>query len=284
MNVNYEAEYDNRARVPEFPVILARWQSESIAYREETTHAGRAELNVRYGKTDRQILDLFLPKAGAAAPLALFFHGGYWRALAPATFSQMARGLNARGVAVAVVGYDLCPEVSIADIVVQARQACIYLWRRFGRRVMVYGHSAGGHLAACLLATDWKKLSPDMPEDFLPTAYSISGLFDLKPMMHVAMNEDFRLDDKEATRVSPLTWTPPKGRVLDAVVGALESSEFLRQSREIADVWGRTGVTTRYEAIADANHFTVLDPLTDPNSAMVERLMKLVGQANSIKA
>ncbi len=102
---------------------------------------------IRRGNTST----LFLPEAGEAAPLAIFIHGGWWRSLDPSFFSHMARGPNARGVAVAVVGYDLCPNVSIADIIEQMRRACAFLWQRFGRRMLVYGHSAGGHLAAAMV-------------------------------------------------------------------------------------------------------------------------------------
>ena len=275
MPIDYEVEYNIRARVPEHPQIFAAWEREAAAYRDETAGARRAELGIRYGSTARQTIDLFLPLDGGAAPLALFIHGGYWRALDPSFFSHSARGLNGRGVAVAVAGYDLAPQVRIADIIDQMRHACLYLWRRFGRRILVFGHSAGGHLAACMLATDWKALAPDAPADLVPAAYSISGLFDLAPLVGVAMNADLRLDAEEARRVSPLFWPPPVGRPFDAVVGALESSEFLRQSSVIAETWGKAGVVTRYEAVPQTNHFTVLDAFTDPESAMVSRLVTL---------
>ena len=152
-------------------------------------------------------------------------------------FSQLAAGPNARGVTVAVVGYDLCPHVSIADIIEQMRAACLYLWRKRRQRIFVYGHSAGGHLAACMVATDWKAFASDAPADLVPAAYAISGVFDLLPLVHVSQNQDLRLDDAEARRVSPLYWRVPAGRSLDAVVGALESSEFLRQSKTIAEAW-----------------------------------------------
>src|SRR6202022_3925833 len=127
-------------------------------YREEASAERRAELAIRYGATARQTIDLLSPAGGGAVPLALFIHGGYWRSLEPALFSHMARGLNARGIAVAVAGYDLCPQVGVADIIGKMRRACLHLWRRFGQRMLVVGHSAGGHLAACLVATDWKAL------------------------------------------------------------------------------------------------------------------------------
>jgi arylformamidase len=205
----------------------------------------------------------------------MFVHGGYWRSLDPSMFSHMASGLNAHGVAVALAGYDLCPQVSIADIISQIRQACLYLWRRFGQRIMVYGHSAGGHLAACMAATDWKSIAADAPADLVPAGYSISGVFDLEPLIHVSMNQELKLDAALARRVSPLQWPVAKTCVFDAVVGSLESSEFLHQSQIIAETWRARGATTRYEAIAGTNHFTIVDALPDPNSAMVDRLAAL---------
>jgi arylformamidase len=278
MAIDYEAEYNIRARVPEHPQIFADWVREAAAYRDATTAARRAELGIRYGASARQTIDLFFPPEGDATPLALFIHGGYWRALEPSSFSHLARGLNERGVAVAVAGYDLAPQVRIADIVEQMRHACLYLWRRFGRSILVFGHSAGGHLAACMLATDWKAVAPEMSVELVPAAYSISGLFDLAPLIGVTMNQDLRLDAEEARRVSPLLWPAPAGRTFDAVVGAFESSEFLRQSRVIAETWSKAGVATRYEAVARTNHFTVLDALTDSESAMVSRLAALAGR------
>ena len=107
MAIDYEVEYNNRARVPEHPEIFARWQREAAAYRDETTNEGRAEIGLKYGPSPRQTIDLFKPKGGGNGPLALFIHGGYWRSLEPASFSQTARGMNAHGVTVAVSGYDL---------------------------------------------------------------------------------------------------------------------------------------------------------------------------------
>src|SRR5271163_248542 len=188
MAIDYEAEYNNRARVPEHAEIFARWIREAEDYRVETLKAGRAELGLSYGDTPRQIIDLFLPEAGENAPLALFIHGGYWRAFDPGSFSHMARGLNGRGVAVALVGYDLCPIVTVADIIEQIRRACIFLWLRFDRRMVVSGHSAGGHLAAAMVGTDWQALYPKAPADLVPAGYAISGVFDLTPLLGLPIN------------------------------------------------------------------------------------------------
>ena len=274
MAIDYEVEYNNRARVPEHPQILARMAKDAAAYRATASSRKRADLGVSYGRSPRQILDIFHAPAGGSPPLAMFIHGGYWRSLEPAAFSQVAAGLNARGVTVALAGYDLCPQVGIGDIVEQIRQACVTLWRRTGKRILVFGHSAGGHLAATTLATDWSRLSA--PPDLVPAAMAISGLFDLIPLMSTAMNADFKLDEAEAKRLSPVLWAPPKGKSLDAVVGGAESAEFLRQSKLIHETWGRSGVATRYGAPEGANHFTVIEPLADPESALVDRLLGLV--------
>jgi arylformamidase len=279
--IDYEVEYNNRARVPEHPEIFARWAGEAEFYRADMLKNGRAELGLTYGSTPRQTIDLFLAERHEAAPLAIFIHGGWWRSLEPSVFSQMARGPNGRGISVAVVGYDLCPNVGIGDIVEQMRRMCAFLWQRFGRRMMVYGHSAGGHLAAALVATDWHTLYPKAPADLVPAAYSISGVFDLAPLLATSVNQDLRLDPAQARDLSPLFWPIAAGRVFDAVAGGLESDEFKRQSRTIAQTWQQAGAQARYEEVAGTNHFTVIDPLSDPQSAMAARVADLAKTAAS---
>lgn len=280
--VDYEAEYNNRARVPDYTAIFARWDAEAARYRAEMASPQRSEIGISYGPSPRQTIDLFLAADTESAPLAVFIHGGYWRSLRPSMFSQCARGLNGHGVTVAVVGYDLCPQVTIPGIIDQTRKACLYLWERFSKRITAFGHSAGGHLAGCLIASDWTTLDPTAPDNLVPAGYSISGLFDLMPLMQTSMNADLRLDEATARRASPIFWPAPHGRTLDAVVGGAESNEFLRQSRIIVDAWGKAS-HLRYEAVPDANHFTVLDPLADPESAMVKRLADLCGQTHHTK-
>jgi arylformamidase len=279
--IDYETEYNNRARVPEHPEIFARWTREGEDYRAEALKAGRAELGLSYGDTPRQVVDLFFPAAGETAPLAIFVHGGWGRSLDASMFSQMARGLNAHGVVVAVAGYDLCPNVAIADIITQIRRACIFMWQRYNRPLLLVGHSAGGHLASAMVATDWPSLYPKAPADLVPAGYTASGVFDLAPLVGISVNLDLKLDDAEARKVSPLYWPLKPGRSFDAVCGGLESSEFKRQSHTLAQVWGQAGAKTRFEEIAGTNHFTVIDALADPQSAMTARVTEL---ARSIKA
>ncbi|HYD89848.1 MAG TPA: alpha/beta hydrolase [Vitreimonas sp.] len=260
MSLDLEQEYNNRARVPESADIIASWARDAAAYRE--THPPRV---VRYGPGERNTIDVF--EAGAG-PAVMYIHGGYWQAVDKSFHSHQARGLNALGVSVAVPSYDLCPYVRIGDIIAQIRAATIAVHRETGAPVIVSGHSAGGHLAACMLAT----------EAHVPAAYAISGIFDLAPLVPTSINAKVGLDAVEAQAQSPLFWPAPKGKTLDAVVGAEESSEFLRQSATMVAAWGEAGVAARYEEIAAANHFTVIAPLADPHSAMCERVAELARQ------
>lgn len=265
--IDYEAEYNNRARVPENPQLMAGWASDAAAYRAQ--HAPR---RLTYGAGPRNVIDLF--EADGSGPIVVFIHGGYWQALDASSFSHCARGLNAHGIDVAVPTYDLCPQVTIAAIIEEMRAAMQAL-ARLGRRLVVSGHSAGGHLAACMLATDWSARDPALPKDLVIAAYGISGLFELEPLVGTSINNALRLDEAAARAASPLFWTPPPSGSLDAVVGARESEEYLRQSRTIVEAWGAAGVATRFETVSDANHFTAIAPLADPQSPMVSRLTQL---------
>jgi arylformamidase len=280
----YDEEYNNRARVPEHPAIFADYTRDAAAYRNAV---GDRHTILRYGDGERRFIDLFDPeRPDPEAATIVFVHGGYWQGMHPSLFSHLARGPNAHGITVAMPAYDLCPQVRVGDIVEQLREACRALAGRAlagraltGRALagpgslVVSGHSAGGHLAACLLATDWAALG--LQKGLVRASYAISGLFELKPLVRTRVNDALGLDDGEAERLSPIAWTPPAGAVFDAVVGADESAEYRRQSASIVERWGRGGATTRYEAVPGANHFTVISPLAEPGSAMTRRLAGL---------
>jgi len=205
----------------------------------------------------------------------MFIHGGYWVNFDGKWFSHMASGLLAHGIPVAVPTYRLCPDVSIAEIIADIRLACAWLHRRFGRPVLPVGHSAGGHLAAALLATDWAAHDSAVPQGPVKAAVSISGLFDLAPLINIQINEQLGLTPATAADASPLLWPAPPGGWLQCFVGADESDEFHRQSERIVELWGETGVSANLIRLMGANHFTALDPLTDPDSEMVEIIAAL---------
>lgn len=261
-----QAEYDNRARVPEHPAIIEGWARDAAVFRAAWPHA---DLGLAYGPGERERLDLFRPGPGEAWPLALFLHGGYWQALDRSFFSHVARGPLADGVAVAVASYGLCPSVPLARIVDQARTAAVFLHRRFGRRMLAFGHSAGGHLAAMLMATEWRAVAPALPADLVPAALPISGVFELEPLLPTTVAEALRLTAEEARALSP-RWLPPPCGTLHVVVGEEESGEFIRQSKDFATAWGGG-----FETLAGRNHFTVLAPLAQPGSGLAARVAPL---------
>ncbi len=265
--IDYEVEYNNRARVPEHPALIAGWARDAKAWRE-----AQGFHTISYGPGARHSIDVF-PSRGEG-DLVVFIHGGYWQALDGSFFSHLAAGLNAHGVSVAIPSYDLCPQVSIEDIIAQMRMAAREL-ARLGRRLVVSGHSAGGHLAACLMATDWRSIEPALPDDLVKAAYTISGLFDLGPLVKTSVNNALSLDAEAARQASPLFWPAPSHGSLDAVVGSDESAEYFRQSREIVDAWSCAGVESRFAEVPGANHFTAIASLAEPNSPMTLRLLEL---------
>src|SRR2546423_8112114 len=149
-----ERGYNNRAAVPEHPLFIARYTELSRA----AVKALSPQLDLRYGPGPKETLDLFVPRGNARGTF-VFIHGGYWRAFDKADFSFVATPLVAAGVAVAVMNYDLCPAVTIAEIVDESRRAMVWLARRGAQygvsadRIIVGGHSAGRHLVAMLFST-----------------------------------------------------------------------------------------------------------------------------------
>lgn len=257
-----ESEYNNRARVPGHPAVMQRWREAA-----EAARAAHPPETVAYGPGPREVMDVF--SAGDGAPVAVFLHGGYWQALDKDWFSGLAPALLRHGVGLAIPSYDLAPAVRLGRILSQVREATDLIRTRTGRRPVVFGHSAGGHMAACMLS-----------EGRASAAVAISGVFDLAPLIPTSLNAALRLDEMEAAALSPIHWpapdgSTPGGTILDCLVGAEESPEFLRQSRDMAELWGARGVETRYETLPGLDHFTVLDPLFDPESPLVKRIVEL---------
>ncbi|MFW5680585.1 MAG: alpha/beta hydrolase [Pseudomonadota bacterium] len=254
-DLDYEREYDNRGRVPEHPAIIEGWYLRAAAARR--TLGGR--LDVPYAEGERTRLDLFEPTA-MRGPAVVFFHGGYWQSQDKSGFSHLALGPLAHGLPVAIAGYDLCPAVPLETLIEQARAATRFVANLTGRPVLVAGHSAGGHLAACVAAT------PGLPVE---AVLALSGLFDLRPLVETSVNAKLGLDATRAAASSPITWPAPAGLPVELVVGEWESSEYHRQSRELAARWGER---VRYTSLAGAHHFTVIEPLADPTSDLVLHL------------
>ncbi len=261
--MDLEAEYNNVTKIPGFGAIVASWTPLAEAFR--AAHP-TAELDLPYGPTPRQALDLFWPDR-PDPPIALFIHGGYWQRLSKSPHSHLAAGLLAHGVAVAMPSYDLCPDVTVATIADQLRTCAAFLARRHGKPLLAIGHSAGGHLAAMLLATDWT--ARDLPGDTVASALPISGLFDLTPLVHTSINTALGLDEAEARRLSP-AFLPTPNKPLHCFVGD-EGPEYARQTTTLAKAWHGRETT-----VPGTNHLTIIDELTRAESPMVEAALALM--------
>src|SRR5262249_59372456 len=178
--------------------INARWQSASAAYRR----SARARLDQSYGSGERNRYDLFL--AGEAnAPLVVYIHGGYWQRGDREDYAFLAQALNARGFDVALPSYALCPAVSVMDIVAELRSFLVALWRKTGKHALLTGHSAGGHLTAAMLATDWSGVA-GVPKDLVRIGIANSGVFDLPPLVDHILTEALRIAVSATCAAGPL--------------------------------------------------------------------------------
>lgn len=265
-----EAEYNNRAKVTEHGDVMQSWEQDAAAFRATHPHS---ETDLAYGDSTRQQLDLFWPDQRRDGPVAMFIHGGYWQALDRSWFSHLAQGFVAHGVALAIPSYDLCPQVTLDVLVEQLRDAAAFLVRRHERPVFSCGHSAGGHLTAMLLATDWA--ARGLPPAAVHAGCAISGLFDLAPLLATSVNAALGLDAATARRLSPL-FLPAPSLPLHAVVGAAEGTEYLRQSSSIAEAWGGT-----WDILPGANHFTAIAPLADPASPLMATMLRMIHAASA---
>ena len=272
-----ERGYNNRAAVPDHPA----WFAKFAALSAETRERYRPWLDVRYGPNPKETLDLFVPSTRARGTF-LFIHGGYWRALDKADHSFVAGPFVDRGYAVAVVNYDLCPDVTIATIVDECRRAAAWVVREGERHganpssLVAGGHSAGGHLAAMLVATPAETFG--LARHPLTAAVSLSGVHDLRPLTLFSFNSDFRLDDAEAARLSPALRQPATRVPVLVAVGADETSEFVRQSRVLWDAWPRNRPADARDmlVVAQRHHFSVVVDYHDDATQLTRQTLALL--------
>ncbi len=271
----FEQQYNNRLSIPDAASYNERAVARSIDARRDLD----CVLDVPCGPSPRQRLDLFRARR-ADAPLLSFIHGGYWRSREKSDFSFVARPFVEAGISVALPTYDLAPQVTVETIVQQMLAAHAWLYRHGSEygvraaRLCVAGHSAGGHLAAMLACAKWEDYAPDLPADLVKGAFAISGVFDLMPMLQFSFNADIRLDAAMAKKVSPLTYYPARCVPLYTAVGELESDEFKRQAKAIAQAWPHCFIG--HVEVPGCHHLSILEALADPNSALFAAVHDMV--------
>lgn len=273
-----EAQYNLRARRPDFATaIIPDWVERSKRARATLD----AKIDLAYGGSDRQRIDLF--QAGTAdAPTLVYFHGGYWQSGEKAIYSFLAEPFTEHSVNFAVVGYDLCPEISITEISAQARQALAWLWRQAsdlgikGERLTVMGHSAGGHITGMMMGTDWTMFADDLPSDLVKAGIPISPLNDLEPLRFTSLNNNVGMDDVEANAESPMNHPPTTNAPQLMVTGGRETAEFQRQADMYVEAFETASRPIERYVVPDCDHFDELNALVKIESPFFQKSMALI--------
>ena len=265
MITDWDDAYENGGYIPGADGYGPKWEQLADDYRANM--ANRTKV-ISSGPQEREEMDIFLPE-GTPKGLAVYVHGGYWRSRHRHLWSHLAAGVVARGWAMAMPGYTLCPDVRIADITQQVRRAIDLAADHVAGPVRISGHSAGGHLAARMACEDIDLKCWDRVDRVVP----ISGVFDLRPLTRTKMNADFRMTMQDAVAESPALLTPKQGAKLIAWVGAAERPEFVRQNTLLASAWSGSFVDTACVEVLGQNHFTVIEGLSNPSDPLTEALV-----------
>lgn len=266
MATDWDDEFSNSAYIAGGNEYPATWKEKATAFYE--SH-GRVSADIAYGEHPRQKYDLFLPSVHPKG-LTLFLHGGYWMDFDKSYWSHLARGLCARGWAVAIPNYLLAPEVRIAKITQMVANAVENCAERVGGPILLVGHSAGGHLVA-RMACENSPL-PERVSRRLRKIVSISGVHDLRNLIQTGMNQVLQLNMDEAVAESPALQEPKPSVSVVCWVGELERPEFVRQATQLRDAW--LGKLTSIQLVVepDRHHFNVIESLEDSNGALVRTM------------
>jgi len=275
-------EYNARAMVPAHPQHFARWAEDSRRARQNEA----CFPDIPYGELPNQNLDFFPVREGVhgEVPLMVFIHGGYWRSLDKSDFSYVAPPLVHAGAAVAVINYRLIPKVTLEEQVRDVLMAVTWCYLHAGHyganphHLYVAGHSAGGHLAAMMLAAQWPRWHGALPPEVVRGALAVSGLHDLEPLRHAPFIQgDLNLDEKRAVALSPALMPPATHAPLITAVGDLESSEFRRQTGFLGQQW--KNVLLKNVPMPGHDHFSICTDFGNRASPLVKAMLDMMGMS-----
>lgn len=279
-------QYNCRAWAPDFEDQMVRWEALSNEAFERYAH----RRDLAYGDAPGERLDLFLPAPPGGGetsrgphPLMIFIHGGYWRSMDKAVHAFPAHGFVPEGIALASINYTLAPAVDMDEIVRECRAAVAWCWRNAAdlgldpASIHVTGHSAGGHLTAMMMATDWPAFGADLPADTVRTGCPISGLYDLEPISLTYLNEDVRLTDALIPHNSPVNLVPRGPSAMTICAGGLESPEFHRQQALLVERWAPHIADIEAVDMPGRHHFDVVTALAEPDGPLCRAVRRRIG-------
>lgn len=270
-----EFQFNPQVSVPEYPQLSAGRRKKSQAVRAKL----KGWLDVPYGDTARQVMDIF-PARPAGAPVFLYVHGGYWRGGSKEDNCNFAELFVDRGITVAVIEYDLCPKVTVPEIVREVREAVAWSYRNIAgyggepTKLFIGGHSAGGHLTAMALAHEWER--EGLPANIIKGAVITSGVHDLEMVMHVSINEEIRMTREIARSSSPLVHPPVVRCPILVGVGGAEPKGWQQMSEDYYRFCRDHGADAEYLVVPDANHYTMSQHLADSESPLTRAIFRVM--------
>lgn len=273
--VELDNQYNVRAGIPDYLDVFARWASDSEAFRK----VNRIVENVPYGSHDLQATDFF-PAKSVGRPLLVFIHGGYWQSLDKSYFSYLAEPYINRDINVAIVNYRLAPEANMNEIVMDNRNAIISLYRKASElgfdssRIYVSGHSAGGHLTATMVNTDWTAWG--LPVDLIKGGCAISGLYDLEPIRLCYLNKAIGLTPKQVLENSPFLNLPKGKTPIILTVGGDESDEYHRLQSEYEHALKALNINVEIVVQKNGHHFDAVDRLGDSSEELCQAMLRMI--------
>ena len=268
-----EYQFNPRVSVPEFPELSKVRAALSRKVRE----SAKSWLDVPYGKSPREKLDIYAAdKPGG--PVFVYLHGGYWRGGSKEDNCNFAPTFTARGATVVLVEYDLCPRVTVSEIVGETRSAVAWIYRNIARyrgdpgKIHLAGASAGGHLTAMALAHDWEK--QDLPRDIIKGAVVISGVYDLDMVMRISVQEEVRLTPEMARENNPFLRPPIARCPILVAVGGAEPKGWQQMSEDYFNYCKARGRSVEFLVVPGANHYTVPEQFLDASSSLTQAALK----------
>jgi arylformamidase len=270
-------QYNTRLHVPNYADYFERWEHLS----KETEQNLPVIKDIAYGSSPRERLDIY-PSVQPRSKTLVFVHGGYWQTLDKSMFQFIADGFYSYGVTIVLITYPLAPVASISQIVTSCRKAMKWLFGNLSafngdeNEMYVVGHSAGGHLAAMLMATDWKRFDPHLSGLVLKGVCAVSGLFNLVPIQLSYLNAVLGIDNQTAKENSPVRLQSFTACPLLVAVGEAESEEFINQSREFYRCWKDNGPDIQLLQLPQQNHYSIAEAIIDTQSPLYQALLQLM--------
>jgi arylformamidase len=271
----HELQYKPSLTVKNAASVAPGWRKRAAATRERTPPLS----DFKYGPHPRENFDLF--RARNAKGTVVYVHGGYWQLFSKLEFSFVADGFVDQGYSVALVNYPLCPDLPLVHIRESVQRAFAVMWSKVltekeRRVVVVTGHSAGGHLAVLHLATDWTHFN--LPENPIAGVVSLSGVFDVAPLIHTSINDVLHLTEETAAPLNLMRLEPKCAAPLLLAVGGDEPEEFHRQSGDLAKAWAV--LQPNVLSLPGVNHYTIVDQLAEPGCILNREVIAIANWAH----